>query len=156
MIQNNTLREETGGWFNVSIAHLDEISNCPEYVTHDNAAQVVVTPSENRVDFLHVGESIKITEKTLKTSSGTLHTINGEFEVAFQSKEIDTYFYECLYKKVILFGLKHDGQQKMYGSKKFPLNFNFEFINGTKYEDGATVRVTISGKIPQKPVFVNN
>lgn len=156
MINNDTLSEQPGGWFNVGIAHLDEISNCPDYLTHDNAANVVVTLSPEAVDFKAIGESIKIDERPIKTSSGTIYTIKGEFEVAFQSKEIDTYFNKCLHKKVVLFGVKHYGAQKMYGSKKYPLEFTYEFINGTKYEDGATVRVTVSGKIPQKPVYIND
>lgn len=153
---NIALEEQTGGWFNVAIATLDEILECPDFLTNDNATSVVFAPAASGLDILPVGENIKITEPIQKTKSGTLYNIKGEFELAYQSKEVDTYFKNYLHKKVVFIGIKHSGQQKLYGSKKFPLAFSYQFMNGKKYEDGSTVRVTVTGKIPQKPVFINN
>lgn len=151
---NIKLKEQTGGWFNVIIVTLDELIECPAILTNDNARRVVLAPAASGLDILPVGENIKITEVPRKTKSGFLYSIKGDFEVAYQSKELDTYFKSYLNKKVALVGIKHTGQQKLYGSKKFPLDFSYQFINGTKYEDGIKVRITVSGKIPQKPVFI--
>ena len=153
---NIALEEQTGGWFNVAIATLDELIECPALLTNENASSVVLDRAVPGLDIFPVGENIKITEPTQKTKSGTLYNIKGEFEIAYQSKELDSYLKNYLQKKVILIGIKHSGQQKLYGSKKFPLAFSYQFINGKKYEDGTKVRVSISGKIPQKPVFINN
>ena len=150
---NITFEEQTGGWFNVTIVTLEEIE-CPDILTNDNASSVVISSAESELDILPVGEGIKITEIPRKTKSGFLYNIKGNFEIAYQSKALDTAFKNYLQKKVVLVGTKHSGQQKMYGSKKFPLDFSYQFVNGTKYEDGTKVRVTVSGKIPQKPVFI--
>jgi hypothetical protein len=153
---NISLEEQTGGWFNVAIATLDELVECPAFLTNNNASSVVFAPATSGLDILPVGENIKITEPTQKTKSGTVYNIKGEFEIAYQSKEIDTYLKNYLHKKVVLIGIKHSGQQKLYGSKKFPLAFSYQFINGKNYEDGSKVRVIVTGKIPQKPVFIND
>ena len=148
--------EQIGGFFNAQIIAIEELTNCPAILTNNNAKSIVITPTVTNLDVLPVAENIKITEKSSKTKSGTLYTINGEFEIPVQSSELDTYFNEHLYKKVVLIGIKHYGQQKMYGSKKFPLDFSYQFINGQKVEDGSKIIVKVSGKIPQKPVFIND
>ncbi len=148
--------EQTGGFFNAQIVSIDELTNCPAILTNDNAKSIIITPGSNNLDILPVAENIKITEKSSKTKSGTLYTINGEFEIPVQSSAIDTYFNEHLYKKVVLIGIKHYGQQKIYGSKKFPLDFSYQFVNGQKLEDGSKIIVKVTGKIPQKPVFIND
>ena len=153
---NISLEEQTGGWFNVSIITLDEFEQCPDVVTNTNASSVVFSPSYSEVDILPVGENIKITASVQKTKSGSVYNIKGAFEIAYQSEQLDNYFKKYLHKKVVLIGIKHSGQQKMYGSKKFPLNFSYQFISGKKYEDGSKIRVSIQGKIPQKPVFIRN
>ena len=148
--------EQTGGFFNAQIVSIDELTSCPSILTNNNAKDIVITPSATYLDILPVAENIKITEKSTKTKSGTLYTINGEFEIPVQSSELDAYFNDYLYKKVVLIGIKHYGQQKIYGSKKFPLKFSYQFINGKKLEDGSKIMIKISGKIPQKPVFIND
>ena len=153
---NTSLEEQTGGWFNISIATLDELTSCPDLLTNANANSVVFTPIPSGLDILPVGENIKIGETIQKTKAGPVYNIKGEIEIAYQSEEIDTYLNNLLQKKVIFIGIKHSGQQKLYGSKLFPLSFSYQFINGKKYEDGSKVKITIAGKIPQKPVFINN
>lgn len=153
---NIALEEQTGGWFNVAIATLDELVECPDILTNANASSVVFTPTADGLDILPVGENIKITEPIQKTKAGSVYNIKGEFEIAYQSKAVDTYLNNHLQKKVVMIGIKHSGQQKLYGSKKFPLEFSYQNINGKNYEDGSRVRITIEGKIPQKPVFIND
>jgi hypothetical protein len=154
-IQTENL-EQTGGFFNAQIVLIDELTYCPVILTNNNASSIVITPTTNNLDILPIAENIKITEKSIKTKSGTLYTINGEFEIPVQSSELDTYFNDHLYKKAVLIGIKHYGQQKMYGSKKFPLDFSYQFVNGKKAEEGNKIIVKVSGKIPQKPVFIND
>ncbi|WP_340074517.1 hypothetical protein [Leptobacterium sp. I13] len=153
---NTALKEQPGGWFNVQIATTDELTFCPDVLTNENAGSVVVTPASNGLDILPVAESIRINESIDKTKSGIIYTIKGEFEIPYQSKALDTYFNDCINKKVVLFAIKRYGQQKLYGSKKFPLEFSYDPVNGQKYEDGNSIRVTVTGKIPQKPVFIND
>jgi len=153
---NVSVVEQTGGWFKVAIVPLYEVLVCPDILTNDNASSVVFAESDSELDILPVGENIKITEVSSKTKSGILYTIKGEFEIAYQSAAIDTFFHNLLQTKVLLIGVKHGGQKKIYGSKKFPLQFSYQFINGQKYEDGSKVKVFVSGKTPQKPVFIND
>ena len=148
--------EQTGGFFNAQIVAIDEITSCPSILTNNNAKDIVIPPSTTSIDILPVAENIKISEKPTKTKSGTLYTINAEFSLPVQSSELDTYFQYYLYKKVVLIGIKHYGQQKIYGSKQSPLNFSCQFVNGKKLEDGSKILVKVSGKTPQKPVFIND
>jgi len=151
---NTTLNEQTGGWHNVSILSVDEIE-CPDLITNSNANNIVITPIANSLDILPVGENIKINETPRLNKIGTLYIINAEFEMAYQSAEVDDYFNSFLHKEVVLIALKHSGQKKLYGSKKFPLTFNYKNIHGDKYENGNRIRITITGKTPQKPVFMS-
>lgn len=153
---NVSLAEQTGGWFNVAIFTLDEITNWPNFLTNQNASSIIVTPNNNGLDILPIRENISISEDPAKTTAGTIYTIKADFEFPYQSAAIDTYLNEFINKKVVLIGVKHSGQQKLYGSKKFPLQFEYQHINGTLYEDGNKTRVTVTGKIPQKPVFIND
>ena len=147
--------EQSGGWFNVSVIPVEELSFCPEILTNNNANKIIINDTEG-MDILPVGESIKISEVYKKTKSGAMYSINGEFEFDYQSKEIDTYLNRYLSKKVILIGVKHFGSSKIYGSKRFPLDFSYQLINGQKYEEGTRIKIIVSGKSPQKPVFINN
>lgn len=153
---NKVLEEQTGGWFNATIATIDELVVCPDVLTNANANTVVLELEPTELNILPVGENITITETPSRTTSGMLYTINGQVEFALQSTDVDTFLAKYLHKKVVLIGVKHFGQQKMYGSKKFPLNFTYQNINGKNLEDGTSVRITVSGKTPQKPVFIND
>ena len=153
---NTTLEEQIGGWFNVSVATLDELVVCPDILTNANARSIVITPKNDGLEILPVGENIQISEPVSKTKAGLVYTIKGEFDISYQSQAIDTYLNNLLLKKVVLIGIKHSGQQKLYGSKKFPLLFSYQHINGKKAEDGNKTRITVQGKIPQKPVFIND
>lgn len=150
---NTALEEQTGGWYNVAIISISDI-NCPDLLTNANASNIVITPTANALDILPVGENIVIQESSQKTKSGIIYNIKGEFEIPYQSEQIDDYFNNHLQAKVVFIGIKHSGQKKIYGSKKFPLAFQYQFINGKKYEDGNRIKVSVYGKIPQKPVFM--
>lgn len=153
---NTRLEEQTGGWFNIQIGMISELAFCPDYITNDNANTIVITENEDQVDILPVFENIKIKEPPRVTKSGTLYNIKADVEFTGQKSTIDKILLKYHLEKVFFIGVKHDGQQKLYGSKLFPLEFEYDFINGTKFEDGSLVAITVSGKIPQKPVFIND
>ena len=152
---NTSLQEQTGGWYNVAIISTSEIE-CPDLLTNGNSNEITITPISNGLDILPVGENITINATPQKNKAGTIHNIKGEFEIAYQSGDIDSYFASCLQKKVVLIGVKHSGVKIIYGSKKFPLSFNYKILNGKKYEDGDRIKVFVTGKIPQKPVFMSD
>jgi len=151
-----SLDEQPGGWFNFQIYEIDDVTSCPDLLTNVNASSVVIDPPTDHIDILPVRETIKIQETSKKTKAGVVYTIKGEFTCQIQTEELDTYLNKRIHKKVILVGVKHFGQQKIYGSKKCPLALEYQLVNGTKYEDGSAIKVLVSGKIPQKPVFINN
>ena len=151
-----SLDEQPGGWFNFQIYEVDDITTCPDLLTNANASTVLIDPPSDHIDILPVRETIKIQETSKKTKAGVVYTIKGEFTSQIQTKELDSYLNKRIHKKVVLIGIKHFGQQKIYGSKKFPLALEYQFVNGTKYEDGSAIKVLVSGKIPQKPVFIND
>lgn len=153
---NSQQKEQTGGWFSVQIYTTDELVSCPNVLTNENASKITIVPSSDFLDVLPVGESIKIKATPRTTKNGTSYSINGDFKIAVQSKQIDTFLNKYRNKKVVLIGIKHFGQQKMYGSKLFPLSFSYNEINGTKLQDGSLFQISVSGKIPQKPVFIND
>ncbi|SOS48431.1 hypothetical protein [Tenacibaculum dicentrarchi] len=147
--------EQVGGWYNVQIVPISELIYCPHILTNENAAETVIAETTTGIDIMPVTEHIKITETPKKNKSGTIHTIKAEFELRVQLTEIDNYFNRFRNNKVIFIGTKHYGQEKLYGSKLFPLDFSYQFINGQKQEDGSLTRIRITGKTPQKPVFIN-
>lgn len=148
--------EQTGGWFNAQIIPIDEIVSSPEVLTNNNASSIIIQPSADGLDVVPISENITISESTRTNKDGTYYDIRLQIEFPIQLKEIDTYFNNYLHKGVALIGIKSSGQQKMYGSKRFPLEFSYEHINGKKLQDGALIRVTVSGKTPQKPVYIND
>ncbi len=114
---NDSKCEHTGGWFVAQIILVDEVINCPTILTNDNASQMSWDDSQySQLDILPVRESIKINATPRSNGSGTSYSIKAEFEIATQSKEIDTFFNDCIHKKVLLLGQKHYGQQILYGS----------------------------------------
>jgi len=153
---NTSLCEQQGGWFCFQVLEVADLSNCPDFLTNENATSIEIEIPEDHIDLFPVRESIKIKETSKKTKAGVVYTIRGEFDIALQTKEIDSYLNKRLQKKVVLIGIKHFGQQKIYGSKKCPLAFEYQFVNGQKYEDGSVIKVLVSGEIPQKPVFIND
>ncbi len=151
---NDSELEHNGGWFVAQIILVDEVTHCPTILTNDNASQIVIQPKYNNLDILPVRETIKINATPRSNGSGTSYSIKAEFEIATQSKEIDTFFNDCIHKKVLLLGQKHYGQQILYGSPSCPLEFSYKAINGAKYEEGSIFKINVEGKIPQKPVFL--
>lgn len=147
--------EQPGGWFSIQIISLEELVYCPPILTNINSNSIVIVNASEILDVLPVGETIKIDEPVKITKSGAIYTIKGEFEFAKQSSSLDTFLNKYQGKKVVMIGTKHDGQRKLYGSKRFPLEFIYEQTNGKKYEDGNQTIVSVEGKTPQKPVFMN-
>jgi len=148
--------EQPGGWHNIIIALPEEISFSPVILTNKNSNTVVYNSSSSDIDIYPVAENIKISEKSSRNKSGTLYNIKIDVQIDNQSTFIDDHFLKYHLKKVVVFGIKHFSQQKIYGSKKFPLLLSYKFVNGDKFEKGSKTMVTISGKIPQKPVFIND
>lgn len=153
---NLTLEDNIGGWFNISVISLEEITECPEFLTNSNGNEFQYSPVASSLDILPVGENIKIVETIKKTKSGEMHNIKGEFEMVHESKIIDTYLKNYLYKKVVLIGVKKSGLKKLYGSKKFPLVFSYQYLHAKKNEESTKIKVTIMGQIPQNPIFLSN
>ncbi|MFV9552071.1 hypothetical protein [Algibacter sp. PT7-4] len=153
---NTNLEEQTGGWFSVNIISVDDLEYCPSFLTNTNAFSIKISLTDDDLNILPVGEKINITAPPQKSTSGILYNIKADIEFKNQSKKIDTYLNKYLNQKVVLIGVKHFGQQVIYGSKQYPLDFYYQNINGKNYEDGSSIKVVISGKIPQKPVFIND
>jgi hypothetical protein len=154
MVINVREKEQQGGWANIQIVSLDEFVYCPDVLTNENSASIVIISELDGLDVLPVAENLKITEPLSRTKSGIIYNIRGDFEISCQTKQLDDYFDKYVLKKVVMIGTKHYGQQKLYGSKKFPLIFSYTYLNGQKSEQGSRIRIRISGKIPQKPVFL--
>mgnify|MGYP003115507548 CR=1 FL=1 len=147
-------KEQPGGWLNLHVMGLDEIIYCPAHLTNDNAHLVEIVGSNDLLDVLPVGESITVTETPQNTTSGVIYNIQASVEYGQQSKALDSFLEKYLGKKVVVIGVKPSGLQKMYGSKRFPLEFSYQYSNGKKFEDGSYTRVDISAKTAQKPVVL--
>lgn len=150
-VSNN---EDLGGWFNVSVFSVDEIVSCPDILTNKNAIDIELNLSGEELNFLPIGENIIIRETPRRVSNGFIYGIEGSFEVNIQSPEVDDYFNKYINKKVILIAQQWSGVKRLYGSKKFPLMFTYRNINGRRTEDGQRIQITVSGDIPQKPVYL--
>lgn len=153
---NVDIDEQIGGFRSLRIIAVDEIVNCPDVLTNDNAIYFTSTPALDTIDATMVSESIALTSKPTRNRSGILHRINASFDMASQSSLLDDYLNDRTANGVVLVAEKHYGQQILYGSKNYPLKLLYENIHGKKQEEGTTVRVRISAKIPQKPVFVTD
>jgi hypothetical protein len=147
-------KEQHGGFYAIEILTLDEIVSAPKILTNENVKDMVLNPSVSSVDILPVAESLSISETVSSNRSGTLYNITGSFDIPYQSSEIDDFFHELRHQEIIMIGIKHYKQRKVYGSTLHPLRLTHEMINGKKLEEGSLIRVKISGKIAQKPVFL--
>lgn len=151
-----TASEQIGGFKLIRLITLDEIVFCPGVLTNQNAANFLSSPTLETIDALFIGESINIKSNQRKNKSGILHSISAQFDLLKQSSDLDDYLNNHANKPLVMIGEKQYGQQILYGSKNAPLKLLYENIHGKKPEDGSIVRVKISGKIPQKPVFITN
>ncbi|NKI28249.1 hypothetical protein HCG49_16975 [Arenibacter sp. 6A1] len=149
-------KEQPGGWLHLHIVTLEELAKCPAHITNENAHLVNIAPSQDVLDVLPVGESISINETPSETTSGTMYNIKAAVEFGVQSKALDSFLDKYNRQKVVIIGIKPSGLQKMYGSKKFPLTFSYQYSNGKNFEDGSYTRIEIAGKIPQKPVIMSD
>ena len=146
--------EQIGSYKSISFIPLDEIVNCPGYLTNKNASEFTYTPGEDSIQANFLYDSITIKQKPTRTKSGLLYRITAQFDFTLQHSKIDDYLNSKLPRKCVVISLKHYGQQKLYGSLLNPLTMIYEFRNGKTAEEGSTVRVKIIGKISQKPVFI--
>lgn len=151
---NANLNEQTGGWFKVSIIPLSDIKIQPKGILdNSNAKHLTITENPNALDIFPLGESIQIQATPKKTSSGFFYDIKGEFDIAYQSAKLDSFLNQLIHDKVILIGIKHNRTQIIYGAKNSPLFFSYQLFNGKKYQDGSRIKISVTGKTLQKPVF---
>lgn len=146
--------EQHGGFYVIQIFKLSELVSCPEYLTNQNTGLVSFDPEESSVDILPVAESLSISENPDVNGSGILYNISGSMELPYQTSEVDDFLKEYLFKDVVMVGIKHYGQRIMYGSKRHPLRLTYNLVHGKAQEEGTATVIKISGKIPQKPVFL--
>lgn len=147
--------EQPGGWFSIQVITLPELAVCPPILTNSNTNLIEIIGADEVIDVLPVGETIRIAEPARNNKSGTLYDINAEFEFAKQSAALDNFLEKHYLKKVVVIGTKHDGQQKIYGSKISPLTFYYHHVNGNRLEDGSKISVSVRGLTTQKPVFIS-
>lgn len=153
-VKNLTFQEQTGGWKSIQIATLEEIQNCPEILTNANAHKIEVFGTADTIDITPIPETFVVNAPPKKTAAGLLFRIKIFFEFPYQSHLIDDYFFKHINKKCIVFGETSFGAVKVFGSKRHPLHFIYEQVNGKKLDDKPLTRVTISATISQKPVFI--
>jgi len=146
--------EQIGSYKSITFIPIDEIVNCPSFLTNKNANEFTYTPGNDSLQANFLYDSIDIDEKPSRTKSGIIYKISAQFDFSIQHSKIDDYLNSKLPINCVMVGLKHFGQQKLYGSLLNPLKMIYEFRNGKTNEDGSTVRVKIDGKISQKPVFI--
>jgi len=151
---NISPKEQPGGYKFIQIITIDEIVNCPEFLTNRNALQFISSPNSETIDVIFIDDNLKITEKQSRTASGILYTINCQIDIADQSSDLDDFLQKRVFKNILLIAEKTYNQKKLYGSKNAPLKMSFEQINGKTPEEGSITRLRITGKIVQKPVFI--
>jgi hypothetical protein len=146
--------ENVGGWFNIEIATVGEVVSSPIILTNTNSNQVNFESNGDDLDILPIGDTIVVNESKVDGSNGVEYRIDIRFEINKQSALLDDYFEKFLYKDVVVIGIKRNGDKKMYGSKKYPLMFNYDNANGNRFEDSNQIGIRITGTLPQKPVYV--
>jgi len=151
---NVSSKEKPGSFKFIQIITTDEIIACPEILTNSNANQFKSSPSLDTIDVVFIDDNLKISEKQLRTKSGILYNISAQIDIADQSSKLDDFLQKRVFKKIIIISEKTYNQKKIYGSKNSPLKMIYEQINGKKPEDGSITRLKITGKIAQKPVFI--
>jgi len=149
-------KELTGNWLALQIVTLPEIINCPDILTNTNANTVNIVAEENTVDVLPVPEAIQVSVKTIRRKSNFSYSIKIQVDFPYQSSSVDDFLNNLNKQKVIAVGLNANDEEKIFGSKLHPLTFDYELTDGKKLIDGSNTRVIVSGKIPQKPVFITN
>ena len=153
-IINVTQRENGGGWNNIQLATVSEITSTPTILTNTNVSAIEITGTSDSVDVVLSPETIVINVTPKKTTSGFLYKINISCSFDAQNETIDSYFKKFLHQKLIVIGLNNNNQRKIFGSKLHPLSFSYQEIHGKKLEDTTLTRINISATIPQKPVYI--
>lgn len=152
--ENITLHEPTGGWLNVQIASIEEITYCPQLLTNENASSIVITGEHETIDVLPIPERFTVSVNPRKSKNGTTYNINISFDFPLQSSLIDDYFNKYKNKFVVALCTDTNGKVKIFGSKNHPLEFSYQEIQGKKLEDTSMTRITVEGTIGQKPVYL--
>lgn len=149
------LCDQTGNWHSIHLATLAEVLSMPDILTNSNASQVSILTNDETLDILPVPESFNVVVTPKRTKNGHQYAIKIQIDFPYQSAAIDDAFEKFLNEDIIAVGIKPDGTQKIFGSKLYPLKFDYQFLEGKKLEDGSKTRITIKGNVAQKPVFVN-
>jgi hypothetical protein len=156
MVTENTNNlEQTGGWLNLQFATLDEVKYCPQILSNENANLVEIEGTPDTIDVLPIPERFSVNVTPRKSKIGTTYSITISLDFPHQSASIDNYLNAYKNKRGVVIGTTTNQKLKMFGSKNFPLDFSYQEINGKKLEDSAITRITISGNIPQKPVYIS-
>lgn len=155
MDQNLNQLENFGAWKSIQVASEDEIKFCPEILTNSNSYKLEIFGAAETIDLLPLVENISVSESKQRTKSGILHRIKITVEFNCATEVLDSYFKKYLHKKVIAVCQDNNASEKVYGSKNHLLFFNYQESRGKKAEQGVKTTLTIDGKIPQKPVYIN-
>lgn len=151
---NTSEVENFGGWSGIEIYATDQVQNCPDYLTNSNSNLVVFEATNDIVDFYPVGDEISIRENQRKNKIGNSYAINVDVQINNQSAEIEDYLNTYMNKKVLVVGIKMDGKRRLFGSVKFPLEFNYILQNSNEPENPHITSIVINGDIPQRPVYL--
>ena len=153
---NFSCEEQIGGFNNVSIFTMAEVSGWPLKITDHNSNAINFTPVDTDVTGTILEDSIKVTEKQNKKEPGMLFDVDIEFEFTSQTPAMDQLLdkYRASPGGVVAVVCKYWPQKRLYGSKTFPLFLEYSNGNGRKPEDGSATIVKLSGKSKQRSVHI--
>ncbi len=147
--------EEIGGFHNLEIIAIEDILFCPIILTNLNASNLDYKKyNDSDVEIMPVGETITINANPKRTVNGIEYSVKGQFEVKYLETDVDDVFSEAVSKRIIVKANRYNGTSIIYGSQSHPLYINYKIKNSKKFETKSKFEITITGKIPQKPVFI--
>lgn len=155
MTQNINHQESIGSLKSIQIASVDEIKYCPNILTNSNSHKLEIVGTSDTLDFLPLVEKISVSNRSQRTKSGILYRIKITAEFNTASSLIDSHFKKYHHKKVVVVAQDQNNQERVYGSEKHPLFFNYQESIGKQQEQGQKTTLTIEGKISQKPVYID-
>ena len=123
-------------------------------LTNANSHKLEIEASADTIDVLPIPEKFMVNATPNKTKAGTSYNINISIDFSDQTPELDNYLDSYKNKMVIVLGVDTNNKTKVFGSKNQPLNFSYQEIQGKKLEDSSITRVTVTGQIGQKPVYL--
>lgn len=150
-------KEKLGGFHSIEIIRKSDILSCPHILNNSNISEFKYKKGyDSEIEIMPVGESIIISSPVKKKPSGLEFSFKSKFEVLHPTAKIDDVFTAYTHGKVVVKGNKYDGTSILYGSFHFPLQLIYETKHSKKIETPTEMVVSISAKIPQKPVFMPN